>query len=111
MTALFDGVAVLLNDTFGAPVLYAARGETAFQAVQAKLREAPVEVAGGDGNPIVILGPTLHVPRTILPNIKKGDRVAAVATPNKLFSVVSKIPNGSPAVDAMIVCELEEVIT
>jgi hypothetical protein len=110
MTDIFDGMATMMNDTFGAEVLYALKGVEAFQTVRATLRDGPLEVAGGDGASILILAPTLHVPRNILPDVKKGDRVAAVATPSDIYLVVNKIPNGSPAVDAMIVCELEEVL-
>jgi hypothetical protein len=107
MTSIFNGMATVLNDVLGGAVLYTPKGDIEAQMVQAKLRTGPLEVAGGDGAPILILAPTLHVPKTVLPNIKKGDRVAAVATPDVSYLVVNKIPNGSPASDATIVCELE----
>lgn len=111
MTSIFNGMATVLNDVFGDEVLYTPKGDLEPVTVQAKLRTGPLEVAGGDGAPIVILAPTLQVPQSILPNIKKGDRVAAVATSDVVYKVVNKIPSGSPATDAMIICELEEVRT
>ncbi|MBU2936985.1 MULTISPECIES: head-tail joining protein [Pacificibacter] len=106
MTSVFDGMAGVMNAAFGAPVLYQpVEGEPS--TVQASLREGPIEVAGGDGHPILIMNPTLQVPKTVLPNIARGDRVSSVANPSDVYFVINRLPNGSPASDAMIVCELE----
>jgi hypothetical protein len=109
MTRVFDGMATVLNGTFGGAVIFTPR-DGAPRTVQATLREGPLEVSGGDGPPIVILAPTVQVPKTILPEVRKGDRFAAVSTPDKIYVVVNNIPSGSPATDAMIICELEEVL-
>jgi hypothetical protein len=110
MTDIFDGMAGMMNDTFGADVIYTSKASGDSRTVRASLRDGPLEVSGGDGVPIVILAPTLHVPRNILPDIRKGDRIAPVEGDALGYIVVNRIPNGSPASDAMIVCELEEVI-
>ena len=109
MSSIFDGMASILNDTFGGGVVYLPKVGGEPVTVQATLRAGPVEVAGGDGAPVLILGPSLQVPKTILPNIGRGDRVFSVAAPDDVYLVANRIPNGSPADDAMIICELEEV--
>ena len=109
MTAIFDGMAGALADVFGAPVLYTPKtGEP--QTVQATLRLEPTEVQMGDGHTQLISAPTLRVPRTTLPGIARGDRISLVSEPAAEYLVVNRIPSGSPAVDADILCELEPVI-
>jgi len=108
MTSIFDGMAGAMNDTFGAPVIYTPVSGSV-QTVQATLRTGPTEVAGDDGHPILILSPTLQVPKTILPDIRRGDRVALGADPDKIYKIINRLPNGSPAADAMLICELEDV--
>ena len=107
--SLFDGMAGLLSDVFGAPVIYTPQGGGQPQVVQALLREGPVEVAGSDGHPVLIMAPTLQVPGDVLPGIARRDTVAAVAAPGLVYVVINRLPSGSPAADAMILCELERV--
>jgi hypothetical protein len=98
-----------MADTFGAPVLYTPKtGDP--KTVHAILRESPIEVAGEGGHSVLIMSPTLQVPKTALAAIKRGDRVASVSAPDSVFVVVNKLPSGSPASDAMVICELERVI-
>ena len=93
---------------FGAPIIYTPKdGEPI--TVRAMLREGPIEVAGDDGRAVLILSPTLQVPKSVLPNIARGDLVSAVSAPEKVYLVLNSLPNGSPAADAMLICELELV--
>jgi len=108
VTTVFDGMAGVMAKAFGAPVIYVPKsGEPV--TVRAMLREGPIEVAGDDGRAVLILSPTLQVPKTVLPNIARGDLVSAVSVPEKVYLVLNSLPNGSPAADAMLICELELV--
>tara|TARA_R100000789_G_scaffold100343_1_gene109911 strand:- start:3349 stop:3681 length:333 start_codon:yes stop_codon:yes gene_type:complete len=108
VTTVFDGMAGVMAKAFGAPVIYTPKsGESV--AVRAMLREGPIEVAGDDGRAVLILSPTLQVPKNVLPDIARGDLVAAVSAPDKVYLVLNRLPNGSPAADAMLICELERV--
>ncbi|WP_299145983.1 hypothetical protein [uncultured Tateyamaria sp.] len=103
--SLFDGVAGVLADVFGAPVIYTPKTGEAVQ-VQATLRHEPTEVVGDDGRVTLITSPTLRVSRAVLANPLPGDVVALAATPEDAFEVLNKIHSGSPAADAVWVCEL-----
>ncbi len=106
MTSIFDGMAGVMAESFGAPVIYTPKDGDPV-TVTAVLREGPIEVAGEDGRAVLIMSPSLQVPRNVLPDIAREDRVAAAAEPDKVYIVLNAMPNGSPASDAMIICELE----
>lgn len=107
MTALFDGMAGVLNDVFGAPVIYTPDGG-APQSVQAVFRAAPIEVVDEEGHTVLILSPTIRVRRDLVPSIGRGDQVEPSIAPGRVYRVLNILPSGSPAADAFIVCELEE---
>lgn len=96
-------------DTFGAPVIYTPQSG-APSTVDAILRTAPAEVAGEGGHFVLIDGPSLQVSRSVLPDISRGDRIASAAEPGVVYFVINTISNGSPASDALIICELERVL-
>lgn len=106
MTGVFDGMAGVLNDVFGAPVTYLpSSGPT--QLVQSVFREEPITVAGPDGNDVLIEAPTWKVPRSVLAPLPRG---AQIQLPDgRLFRVLNRIGTGSPASDAFIVYEMELV--
>jgi hypothetical protein len=111
MTALFDGMAGILNSVFGAPALYTPLNSGVGLTVQGVFRSDPVEVIGADGHPVLITTPTFRVPRSFVAVIQKGDLVAPSvrAAAGKTFKVLNHLPSGSPAGDAFFLCELEEV--
>lgn len=110
MTSIFDGMAGVLNDTFGAPVTIQPATGGGFITVQAVFRRDPVEVPAEDGEPVLILSPTLKLRRDQVPDIARGDLVTPTLTPGQQYRVVNTMPTGSPASDGFILCELEEVI-
>jgi len=105
--SLFDGIAGVLTGVFGAPVLYTP-AEGVPITVEARFRSQPIEVPDTDGNTVIILSPTLRVSRTVLPDIARGDLVQPEGEHGPIYRVLNRLPSGSPADDAFIVCELEE---
>ena len=108
MTSLFDGMAGLLSDVFGAPVVLTPPGGDAF-TVQALFREAPTEVVGEDGRGVWIEAPTVKVRRDLVAGIERLWHVAPSTAPGRDFRVLSVHPSGSPAADAFLIAVLEEV--
>lgn len=110
MTSVFDGMAGVLNSVFGAPVTIKPVSGGILE-VPAVFRAEPIEVAGTDGHAVLISAPTLRVKRDVLPDIGHGDLVipSVASASGKTFRVLNRIATGSPASDAFLVCELEEV--
>lgn len=104
--ALFDGMAGLLNDIFGDPVVYMPQG-AASRTVASVFRRAPTEADGEDGHPILVLAPTWRVRSDLAPEVRRGDQIRP--TDGRLYEVLNVQHTGSPASDAFFVCELIEV--
>ena len=105
MSDVFNGMAGLLNDIFGKPVdvTPAAGGET--RTIQAVFRREPIEVAGEEGFPVLILSPTLKVPATEI--LKRGDTVEPSIAPGTRYEIMNGERSVSPASDAFVYYELE----
>lgn len=108
MTALFDGVSGLLSDVFGASVTYLpASGDPI--AVGSIFREAPIEVMGADGAPILITDPTWKLERgKISPDPARGDRIRT--GDGRLWLIQSRHVTGSPASDRFLLYQLEAIL-
>ncbi|SDX81374.1 head-tail joining protein [Roseicitreum antarcticum] len=102
---LFDGMAGLVADVFGDAVSYTP-GAGATRIVQSIGRRTPVQAIGPDGVETLLTSPTWRVRQDLVPEIARGDRVAFGG---HLYRVLNAHPQGSPAVDAHLVCELDEV--
>lgn len=104
MTRVFDGMAGILNNVFGAPVLYVPQTGAA-RSVQSIFRETPITISGPDGGDVLIVAPTWQVPRTLLIDVRRNDQIEVSG--GRLFKILNQITTGSPATDAFIVYELE----
>lgn len=105
MTNAFDGMATALAGVFGAPVTYTPQGG-AQRMVQSILRRRPVSAIGPDGVDVLITAPTWRVRRDLVPEIARGDLVGDAQGSLRVLNVW---PQGSPAADAHLICELEDV--
>lgn len=105
MTRLFDGMSGLLSGVFGDPITFRPAIGLAV-TVQSIFREAPIEIAGADGSPVLLTDPTWRVSRgQITPPPRTGDRVE---TPDgRSWRIRSEHASGSPAADAFLLYELE----
>lgn len=106
--SLFDGMAGILTDVFGAPVTYTPAGGAPVQ-VSAVFRAAPIEVSDGEGHTTLITAPTLRVRRDILPGLRRDDRVEPSIRPGEVYEVINVLPTASPASDAFVIAELERI--
>lgn len=106
MTRLFDGMAGLLSDVFGSPVTYRPQGGGA-RVVQSVFRRQPTEDVGADGHSILVLAPTWRVRSDLCPEVRRGDQIEP--GDGRTYEVLNVQRTGSPAADAMLVCELYEV--
>lgn len=106
MSSLFDGVAGLLSDVFGGPVIYRPKGGDE-RAIQSVFRKAPLEAIDSDGHPVLIVAPTWRVRRDLAPEVTRGDRI--VPGDGVIYEIQNTHVSGSPASDAFILCELFEV--
>lgn len=104
MTSIFDGMAGVLNSVFGAPVWYLPQSGGGWH-VHSVFREEPVEVNDAEGAAILILAPTWKVPANLATAIARGDMIEPGN--GKRYTVVNRLPGGSPAVDAYVMFELE----
>lgn len=103
--SVFDGMAGLLNDVLGGPVTFVDAGTGAQVTVAAMFREEPIEVAGEQGGFVLIEQPTVRVPNTLAPGLRRGDQV--IVPDGRQFRIESTIGTGSPAADKFTVCTLE----
>lgn len=106
MTSLFDGIAGLLNDTLGGPVLHTPK-LGAPRIIKARFRRKPMEVLDLDGMSSLIHEPTLRVPNPVASTIASQDQI----TPENgdLYEVLNRHESGSPAVDAFVTFKLRKV--
>ncbi len=106
MTSVFDGMAGLLNVTFGGPVIHTP--EIGPQVtIQAQFRKRPIEVLDRDGVAMLMMHPSLRVPEPVASAIKDGDHI--VPASGVIYRVLNRHPSGSPAADAAVIFELREV--
>jgi predicted DNA-binding transcriptional regulator YafY len=73
--------------------------------VQAMFREEPIAVAAENGGSVIIELPTLRVPKTVAPSIRRG--LSVTVPDGRRFKIESIIRSGSPADDRFIICTLE----
>lgn len=109
MPSIFDGMASILNDVLGDPVIYQPKGSGGVHTIHSTFRDMPVEAVDEDSHPVLIVSPSWWVPRShhLASGIRRDDEIKA---PNgKFYKVLNAMPSGSTADDAFIVCELERV--
>ena len=87
----------------GSAVTYHPAGGSS-RAVQSILRRTPVRAVGPDGTDVLITAPTWRVRRTLVAELARDDTVTADGV---TWRVLNVWPQGSPASDANVVCELE----
>lgn len=103
MTGLFDGMAGALSQTFGASVLYTPASGTS-RTVVSVFRRMPVRAMGPDGTEVLLSSPSWRVRSNLVPELRRGDRVDAAGSGWRVLNVW---PQGSPAADAHLICELD----
>lgn len=105
MPSIFDGVAGILNDMFGASVTITPAAGVPVN-VQAIFREEPVVIGGGEGGDVLGVMPTLKVQSAGAAGLATGDTVDPGN--GKIYRIVNSSVSGSPAADRFIIFELEE---
>ena len=106
MTALFDGLAQMLSDTFGDTHTHRPAGG-AERSIQGVFRSEPVEVVDDARGAVLMLSPSLKVTKSLADGISVGDRIVAEGSE---YTVLNKLPSGSPADDAFVFIELEDLL-
>ena len=108
MSSPLDGMGRIQNVLFGASVTLTnlVGVPTVLTAV---FRERPIDIMVDDGRPMTVVTPSLSVRRDLVPGIARGWIVAPAAVAPRTFRVLRPWPSGSPASDAFIICELEEI--
>jgi hypothetical protein len=101
---LFDGLTGIAADLLGSAVVYTPGAGTP-RTVQGILRRTPVRAIGPDGVDVLITSPSWRVRADLVPEIARNDRVEASG---RAYRVLSHWPQGSPAADAHLICELED---
>lgn len=108
MTGIFDGMAGVLNDVFGSPVMHMSNATGVQATIQGIFRRDPISVADEDGREFLVHSPSLRVPRPEAEGIVSGDMINVAD--GAWFLVLNKQGYAaSPASDALVVFELEEV--
>lgn len=103
MTSAFDGMTGILADVFGGLVAYLPQDGSS-RDIQSIFRESPIEIPGADGNEVLIEAPTWRVRRDLVPELKRGDHITVAD--GRRFRVRTVHSNGSPSLDAHVICEL-----
>ena len=106
---LFDGLTGIAASVLGDPVSFTpATGANAgvTRSVQSILRRTPVRATGPDGVDVLITSPSWRVRTDLVPDIARGD---AVSHGGRSYRVINAWPQGSPAADAHLICELEDL--
>jgi hypothetical protein len=98
-------MAGLLNDVFGGPVTLTDPATSVATTVQAMFRDEPIEVESENGGSVIIDLPSLRVPKTVAPSIRRG--LLVTVPDGRRFKIESIIRSGSPADDRFIICTLE----
>lgn len=108
MTGIFDGMAGVLNDVFGAPVMHTPAATGLPVEVQGIFRRDPITVADEDGREFLVSSPSLRVERPDAVGIVVGD-VIEVSGGDRFTVLNAQRATPSPASDALIVFELEAI--
>ena len=106
MASVFDGMAGVLTSVFGASVLFVPQVGTS-RAIQSVFRETPITIVGEDGRDLLIFAPTWRVQKDLLSNAVRGDQIEV--TGGRRFGIKNQIGSGSPADDAFVIYELEDL--
>lgn len=106
MASVFEGVSSLICDVLGAPVTYLPQGAAA-RVIGSVFRLAPLEEVDPDGRAVLITSPTWSVPKSAVPDLAAGDQISPGN--GRTYEICNFAPSGSPASDAMMICELREV--
>lgn len=104
MAGIFDGMAGLLGEVFGARITHWPRSGVEHD-LQGIFRAPPITLMGEDGRGVLETGPALRVARPAADDVAVGDLVRPAG--DALYRVISRTPGGSPAADAFILFELE----
>ena len=106
---LFDGLTGIAASVLGDPVSFTpATGPDAGvpRTVQSILRRTPVRATGPDGVDVLITAPSWRVRADLVPDLARDD---AVSHGGRSYRVLNAWPQGSPAADAHLICELEDL--
>lgn len=106
MTSLYDGLAGVLNDIFGAPVKHTTKAGVC-RELRGVFRREPDEYVDDEGRAVVVVGPSLRLQKSDAANVKVGDVIEIEG--GARFQVTGWRPNISPAADAFILFDLEAV--
>lgn len=98
----------VLDAVFSAPVTITPVQGAAYD-VSATFRKEPVDVAGDEGEPVLISAPTLRVRRDLASGLARGDEVRPSIAPGEVYRVVNHISDGSPAGDGYLLVALEQM--
>ncbi|MER5174082.1 head-tail joining protein [Thioclava kandeliae] len=104
--SVFAGMASILGEVLGDPVLYSPKIGPP-REIQSIFRAEPIEAEDQDGHPITIMAPTWRVRRDLVPDLAKGDRIDPQTGDTYTIALIR--PSGSPAADAFLICELSKV--
>lgn len=108
MTGLFDGLASLVSDVFGQPVLYLPAQGAARQVISV-FREDPVPVSDAEGRDILVMAASWRVRADLVPELRRGDRIAPFGADGAQYRVLAVQGSGSIAADAFAICPLEKL--
>ena len=98
MTSIFDGLAGVVADVFGAPVTIAPGGASPV-TIQAVLRQRQIEVAAEDGEPVIMLETVLRAPSADVATLVEGDLVTDVL--GRSWRVRYRLPPDAPSLDRL----------
>lgn len=104
MASIFDGMAGLLSDVFGSPIIHTS-ADGSERTITGIFRGHPVDLSEEDGHTVLEIAPTLRVTSQAAVGILVGDRI--LPTGAAVHRVLNRIPSGSPASDAFVIFELE----
>jgi hypothetical protein len=105
--SVFDGMAGVLHDVFGAPVTVTPPNGPAF-TVHAVLRQFSEMDSIVDGRTLRVHWATLEMPASA-PAVPVGATVTGTAVPGRVFRVLARVESTSPAADAPIRYDLQRV--
>ena len=105
--SVFDGMAGVINRAIGAPVTHVAQATGVSTDLQGILREAPYDLTDQDGREVRVLVSTLRLTAQDAAAIFRGDTIRTADA--RVFRVSNRQPGGSPASDAFVIFELEDV--
>jgi hypothetical protein len=108
MASPFDGMTGALTGVFGEDVTLTDLNGSA-RSVKAVFRETPIEIEIADGRITQIVAPTLRVRRDLVPSVARDWIVSPARVAPRRFGVLQVWPSGSPADDAFVICEIEEI--